>query len=194
MIPEPFLQAAINREVKGKGSPAMFARRLERNFEKLDTDLAGLTARTDGNFGTTWATVGLGVPAAAAVTADRVYYGGVQVLTSTTITGIQWFNGTVAGNVAVALYDTAGTRIANVATPVAVAGALAVQRLPFDTAYAASPGIYFMGIVFSGTPNMVFDVYALPCSYAAGPGTGATATSITAPTTSAQSIVVMSTY
>lgn len=163
----------------------------DRNFRALDERVTAIQART---FGTTWATPVLTAPTATAATANRVYFAGVQVISPTEITGIQWLNVTVSGNVAVALYDDSGARVANVATPVAVTGVISLQQLAFDTAYAAPPGLYFMGIVFSGTPQQYHALSSLPCNYVAGPGSGATATSITPPTKPTALVPTMSTY
>lgn len=163
----------------------------DRNFRNLDNRTTAIETR---KFGTTYASPTLTVQTATAATADRMYYGGVQVVATTLLTGIQWLNITASGNVAVALYDSAGARVANVATPVSVTGTVALQQLAFDTAYTAAPGLYFLGIVFSGTPQQYHALWSLPCAYTAGPGSGATSTSITPPTAPTNLIPTMSTY
>lgn len=61
MIPEENLQAAINEEVKGTGSPAMFARRLERNFRNLNRRLTTVEGQARGTSWTpTWTNLTVG--------------------------------------------------------------------------------------------------------------------------------------
>ena len=162
----------------------------DRNFRDLDTRLT----TQERTLGTAWGPSFLTVPTATAATADRVYYAQIRMTVAATLTGVQWVNVTVAGNVAVALYDSTGVRVANVATPVAVAGALALQQVPFDAAVTVGPGTYFAAIVFDNTPQQYHALLSVPSSYAAGPGTGATLTSITPPTTPAQLVPLISTY
>lgn len=162
----------------------------DRNFRDLDTRLAA----KERALGTTWGPSLLTVPAATAATADRVYYSQIRLTVAATLTGVQWFNVTSAGNVAVALYDSTGVRMANVATPVAVGGALALQQLPFDAAVTAGPGTYFAAIVFDNTPQQYHALLSVPSSYAAGGAGAAGLASITAPTTPAQLVPLISTY
>lgn len=162
----------------------------DRNFRNLDDRLI----TQERGLGTAWGPSILTVPTATAATADRVYYAQIRMSAAATLTGIQWVNVTVAGNVAVALYDSTGARMADVATPVAVAGVLALQQVPFDAAVTVGPGTYFAAIVFSGTPQQFHVLFSSPCDYAAGPGTGATLTSITPPTSPTQIVPLISTY
>ena len=162
----------------------------DRNFRDLDTRLSA----QERALGTTWGPSLLTVPAATAATADRVYYSETRVTVATPVSGIQWFNVTSAGNVAVAFYDSAGVRMANVATPVAVGGALALQQLSFDASVTVGPGIYFRAIVFDNTPQQYHALLSVPSSYAAGGAGAAGLTSITPPTTPAQLVPLISTY
>lgn len=162
----------------------------DRNFRDLDTRLT-VQERT---LGTVWGPSLLTVPTATAATADRVYYAQIRMTATATLTGVQWVNVTAAGNVAVALYDSTGARMADVATPVAVAGVVTLQQVPFDAAVTVGPGTYFAAIVFSGTPQQLHVLFSSPCGYAAGPGSGATLTSITPPTSPTQTVPLISTY
>lgn len=62
-LPEKTLQAAVNREVRDpKGSPAMFGRRLERNFQSLDSRATTLEGRLTNwqDWTPTWANLTVG--------------------------------------------------------------------------------------------------------------------------------------
>lgn len=145
------------------------------------------------NLGTCFAPPGLSTNSAAAVTADRVYYAQVIIPTSATLTGIIYNCASGAtGNSRVALYDASGTRVANRSTNFTVA---ALDYVAFDTTYAATKGVYFLAVVFSGTPTCTLQTPALPSGFTAGPGSGATATSITPPTTiSSTRVAALATY
>lgn len=158
-------------------------------------------ARADHNhalpdWGTNFATPSTSPPASTAAVVDRVYFVRVQVLRQATLTGLQFYVVVSSGNVRCALYNSAGTRVANRTTNAAVGGGLTVQQVAFDSTYAAAPGIYYMALVFSSATCQTFmHVPALPSGFVAGPGSTATATSITAPTTiSTTTVPTMSTY
>lgn len=143
--------------------------------------------------GTFWGTPFLANGSGAAVTADRNYYARVVVLTSCTITGVIYYVSSGAtGNSRTSLYNSAGTRVANRTTDFTVA---TIDAVAFDTPYVAQPGIYFVNCVFSGTPSIYLNAPAAPSGFAAGPGSGATLTSITPPTTiSSTRVPIMTTY
>lgn len=158
----------------------------------LNEAVARVTGDTP-NLGTCFATPALANLSGAAVTADRCYYHQVVIPTSATITGLvyQCTSG-AAGNSRVALYNAAGARVANRTTDFTVSG---IDAVAFDTPYAATKGIYFVSVVFSGTPSISLAQPTLPSGFVAGPGSGATATSITPPTTIASTrVAVLATY
>lgn len=73
------------------------------------------------------------------------------------ITGLALFNGSaVGGNVVVALYNKAGTKVANSALAgTAQAGTDTLQRIPFTGTYDALPGTYYVGVQFDSTSARV---------------------------------------
>lgn len=117
-----------------------------------------------------------------AQTADRCYYWGVVIPCDCTITGIRYYYSSGTGNVRSAMYDSGGTRVANRTTNLAVPGGAGPQDVPFDNTYAAVPGLYFLSVVFSSTPTVSQTLPTTSSGYAAGPGSGATLTSLTPPT------------
>lgn len=160
-----------------------------------DADAAAARATLGlSSLGTYFAPGVLSGPAGTAVTADRVYYCGVVVPVSATLTGIRC-NGSsgATGTVRSALYNAAGTRVANATSGLTVTNN--PMEVPFDAPYAAVPGLYFMAVVFSGTPTVNVTHPTTPSSFTAGPGSGATATSITPPTAvNSTRVVAMGTY
>lgn len=150
----------------------------------------------DKNLGTWFAVPNIGNYAAQAPTANRVYYAQVVVPVPATLTGISFLMVTIGTgvNVRSALYDASGTRVANRTTNLACA-ALTTHQVAFDSTYAAAPGVYFVALVFGAAQGTFAGSNALsPCYYVAGPGSGATATSITPPTTAGQTPPAMTTY
>ena len=110
----------------------------------------------------------------------------IPVFRAATITGITYRVGTTAnGNVRSAFYDSTGARVANRTTSLAQAAAGNIQQIAFDSTYAAAPGIYFGSIIFSSaTGTCRGGRFLIPCS-ASNEASFVTATSIAAPTTSA---------
>ena len=153
-------------------------------------------AYVDHNLGTWFAVPNIGNYAAQAPTANRVYYAQVVVPVPATLTGISFLMVTIGTgvNVRSALYDATGARVANRTTNLACA-ALTTHQVAFDSTYAAAPGVYFVALVFGAAQGTFAGSNALsPCYYVAGPGSGATATSITPPTTAGQTPPAMTTY
>lgn len=146
------------------------------------------------NFGTYYA-VPVISSAATTVLANIAYYTAVQIRSDSTITGVGFYSGaTNNGTQRAALYDSTGARVANRTTNFTPAGATTFQKIAFDSPYAAVPGIYYASVVFSSATQTAHIGRAMtPSSAAAGPGGGATATSITPPTSPADAIA-MSTY
>jgi hypothetical protein len=144
-------------------------------------------------WGTWYAVPNFGNNASAVVAADRVYYAQVLVLGNVTLTGVAYFPTLATGNVRSALYDSAGTRVANRST--ALACTAAFQKVPFTATYAATPGVYFAALVFSSAATTAGQTIPLTASgFVAGPGSGATATSITPPTEGGSTMPSMTTY
>jgi len=100
--------------------------------------------------------------------------------------------GTVVGNATVALFNSAGTQVA-VSSSIAISGTYRAQFYPFTSVYDASPGVYEIGVIYSGGAH-VCQVCALgPCGVQAQ-GSYAMPSSISALVASQQYIPVMSTY
>jgi hypothetical protein len=129
---------------------------------------------------------------------NTVYFAQVAVPFKFTLTGVAYrLANTAAGNIRSALYNAAGTRVANKTSNVVVSGGSNVtQGVAFDATYVAEPGIYFVALVFStASPEVYNGTYLCPSSSVAGPGSGATATSITPPAiTGAGNFVKMVAY
>lgn len=159
-----------------------------------DTTVAAQRATLGFSLGTNFAPGALDGTTAGAVTADRGYYTGVVIPADCTLTGIRC-NGSsgATGTVRSALYNSAGTRVANCTSGLTVTNN--PMEVPFDSTYGAIPGLYFMSVIFSGTPTIAVAHPATPSGFTAGPGSGATLTSITAPTSvSSTRVPSMGTY
>ena len=85
------------------------------------------------------------------------YVAEIFIPVNTTLTGIYLFNGaTLAGNVAVALYDTNGNLVAN-SGPTAQANANYYQPIPFTAPVSvAGPARYFIVVTFSNATATFF--------------------------------------
>lgn len=151
-------------------------------------------AKINVNWGTWYAPSNFGNNGEVTVAENQVYFVQVQVLGNATLTGITCFVTSVAvGNVRSALYNAAGERVANRSTAQLVTTVF--QKVPFTATYAAAPGIYFMALVFTSSLVKVAGTIPLaPAGSVAGPGSGATATSITPPTTTGNLVPTISTY
>jgi hypothetical protein len=150
---------------------------IDRNFRALDPRVTTLEGR---RFGTRYATPLLSAPSSTAVTADRVYFSAVQVLSPATLTGVQFFSLSATSTARCALYDSTGARVANRTTDSSTLS-IALIQCAFSATYDAAPGLYYAAVVFAGTPNINAALNAHG-GFVAGPGSGATATSITPPT------------
>lgn len=151
------------------------------------------------NFGTWFPNPTAGQITSVAPGANNAWYAQIIVLHKATLTGINYIVGATSnGNVRCALYDSAGTRVANRTTNAAQATANTYQKVAFDGTYAAVPGVYFASLVLSSATGTWYASNATaPSGAAAGPGSGATLTSLTPPTTPSSSLnatPVMSTY
>lgn len=158
----------------------------------LNEAVARVTGDTP-NLGTWFGARVLSSVSSGAVTADRCYYHQVVIPTSATITGIAYHcTGGATGNSRVALYNAAGTRVANRTTDFTVSG---LDAVAFDAPYAATKGVYYVLTVFSGTPTIALANHAAAGSNVAGPGSGATLASLTpAATVSSGRTPTMTTY
>jgi len=86
--------------------------------------------------------------------ATQIWVGELRIGSNTLLTGLSYLIGSVGGtDKAIAiLYDSAGNVLANSALAGTTVGTTAtMQRLPFVTAYAAGPGLYYVGISTNGT-------------------------------------------
>jgi hypothetical protein len=128
------------------------------------TRLANIEAYLQGNAGVsargTHYYAGEYVPLTATTGTDtvgvatQVWIGELRIGSNTLVTGISYLIGTVGGtDKAIAiLYDSNGNVLATSALAgVTVGTAATMQRLPFITAYAAGPGLYYVGISTNGT-------------------------------------------
>jgi len=165
---------------------------IDRNFRDLDSRV-GLPT----NAGTWFSFGNFGSAAVDNLVADRNYYAQIIVPVDATLTGLTWFQYAVGtGNTArVSLYDSAGARVANRTTNSAALVYLTYPKVAFDATYAAPAGVYFVNVVFANTQGAVLAVVPnAPSGTAAGPGSSATATSITPPTVLGTLVTPMSTY
>lgn len=93
----------------------------------------------------------------SACTNGNIYWASVYIPHSCTITGIKILNGTVAGtdSVIVALYDNAGTLLANSSLSGTVtSGAVAFQSVPFTaTEDVVGPSYCYIAVQFNGTTD-----------------------------------------
>lgn len=204
-----FLQAAEQLTALQLAPPAHAASHLPSGTDALTTATGATITGTNAegsadslsrsdhnhalpNWGTRFEGSTINAPASGAMVANTVYFTAVKVLSNATLTGLQFFCLSATGTARVALYNSAGTRVADRTTNSAALG-VALTQIAFTSTYAAAPGLYFAGIVFSGAPNVI-QAAGSQAGTVAGPGSGATATSITPPTVPAQGIPVMGTY
>jgi hypothetical protein len=159
------------------------------NTDDLATQ--GDVGGTPPDWGSFYATSPIGPVASAAVTANTTYYARIMVLTAATLTGIEFFSLANTGTCRVSMYNSTGTRVANRTTNSSTL-TIASQQVAFTSSYNATPGVYYIAVTFSSAVNM--NMVVVNCGGStAGPGSGATATSITPPTSPA-TVPGMSTY
>lgn len=124
--------------------------------------------------------------------ATTLYLAQVKILAPTTLTGIAINNAATVGTnkYIVALYNAAGTKLANSAIAgVLTAGASVWQEIPFTaTLGVVGPGVYWIGLFVDGTTDRFYSIPAVGAmSGLAGSVTGQTfgtvGASITPPTT-----------
>lgn len=129
--------------------------------------------------------------------ANRIYFTPVVVPHQCTLTGIVLHTGaTASGNIRVALYNNAGTRVANRTTNVAQAAANNVQEVAFDSTYAAEPGRYWMAAIYSVNTATFSGATCFTATKAQTEGGFATPASFTPPTAvqATSSVPLMMTY
>jgi len=116
-----------------------------------------------------------------AMTAGTLYVARIIVPTSATLTGIQFYCATTAsGSVKAQLHDSTGARLKDGTAKTLAVG---VVQADFTSTYAAAPGIYYLGLIFSAASTVIMSA---PLSPSNGVATGSYATppsSFTAPTT-----------
>lgn len=134
--------------------------------------------------------------ASSTATANLAYYARVVIPAAATITGIYYrVGGTSNGNVTSALYDSSGTRLANRATGTAQATAAFGQGVAFDSTVALPPGVYVLCLVFSSGTATFRAGFTYGAGTVAGPGAGATPTTVTFPSAAGlTNVPVMATY
>lgn len=97
---------------------------------------------------------GSGVPSGqTGQAANLAIYAPFVVTTTATFTRGFWWNGATPanyGNACVAIYDTAGARLATTGA-VAGSGASVIQSAAFTASVTLTPGSYYMGISFSAS-------------------------------------------
>lgn len=134
-------------------------------------------------------------PSSTVATGNLLYASQVFIPAPATITGIQWqVAATNTGNVRSALYDAAGTRVANRTTDFDVTGASTYTnvKVAFDATLGVTPGVYFVALIFSTTATFYGGMTSGPTVQAAQGGF-TTPSTISVPTTAAQA-PIMGTY
>lgn len=143
-------------------------------------------ARADHNhalpaMGTWFPVPNMGNAANFAMTAGTLYVARIVVPSSATLTGIQFYCVTTAsGSVKAQLHDSTGARLKDGTAKTLAVG---VVQADFTSTYAAAPGIYYLGLIFSAASTVIMSA---PLSPSNGVATGSYATppsSFTAPTT-----------
>lgn len=143
-----------------------------------------------------WHALPLLSQASTAPVSNLVYFARLLIPRACILTGFSWLHLSVGSgvNARVALYDEDGARVANKTSGQAMS-ALSWPKVPFDSPYVARPGVYHAGVVFSAAQGTFMAGTPLgPSGSVAGPGSGATATSITPPTVMGTAVPALSTY
>lgn len=145
-------------------------------------------------FKTQFAVEGVTTSTAGTHAANVLGCGQIQIEVSTVLTGVCFYNGgTVAGNVLVGLFNSAGQLVASSASS-AQSGTFAIQKVAFTSSYSAAPGIYYIGVM----PSSASATFALTCCYglsgSAAPGSFTLPSSITVPIDVGNCIIGASTY
>ncbi len=137
---------------------------------------AGADYQLTPNLGSAYTNDQLGQAAPASrvpPAANGMHWVPIQVLGRSTLTGIRFRRGagTTAGNVIAALYNSAGTRVAQSASTAIGTVASAVISCPFTSTYVAAHGLYWAGLLHSLATNAFMgwavNDYLGPASYAA---------------------------
>lgn len=147
------------------------------------------------NLGSFYSALHAGAASTAVGFANIGYYHEVKVLSKRPITGIAYWTGTGAasGNVRSALYNSAGTKVADRTSDLAQAGASTFQQVAFDAVYTPPLiGTYFAEIWFSSSAATAL-LAKMFCPAGAATNAGGTHSSITPPTTAATG-PVLTTY
>lgn len=135
------------------------------------------------NFGT-WHNTTLMWPAGSTnPTVNLLYFAEIKVIADCTLTGIQYgIAGTAAGNVRCALYNSAGTRVADRTSDLPAGSTYSSQKVPFDSTYAATAGFYFAALLFSNATHTFYGGQTNVPAGQAAQGGFTTPSSVTVPT------------
>lgn len=138
----------------------------------------------------------VGASASSTGLANLQYDAMVVVTARALLTGIgYWVGSTAAGNVRSALYNAAGTKIADKTSNVAQAAANSFQPVPFDSTLWVPAGVYFGSIIFSSASATGFTGKGmLPSKFTTEAGF-TTASSLTVPTVpNSTGMLILTTY
>jgi hypothetical protein len=99
-------------------------------------------------------------------TANQAIYVPFVVTTTAIFTRGFWYNGsgTLAGNTSVGIYTPDQTRQCTTGA-IAQSGGSVIQSAAFTAAYTATPGVYYMGILFSATTASGCFAYAASATF-----------------------------
>lgn len=155
---------------------------------KTEIRTAGGPVSPGSRFGYTWVQ-----PFTTTLTANNMYIAGVTVPAACKLTGVVVSTGSGAGNLIVALYDAAGTRVAVSASTAQVNNN--AQFVPFTAQVNVSAGIYYVAVVPSTSAQNFNQALPMGGSSSAAQGSFTTSATITPPPVSGVTqMPVMSTY
>lgn len=128
----------------------------------------GITTSLFGAWTSSYAESAAAPAAQTGIAANQAIYCPFVVTETTLWTRGWWYNGSTPanqGNVCVAIYDEAGTRLATTGA-VAAAGASVIQDAAFAASVTLTPGVYYVG--YSPSASGVTAVTAYPGSFQRG--------------------------
>lgn len=169
---------------------------LEISGDQMQVKDNGITKEKIGDLDLgTWFSTRMFATAAATATANRLYYGQIQIPHDPpAITGISYLvGGTSSGNVMAALYSADGATRHAVSASTAQAAASSSQKIPFTSTVDLEPGAYFVALMFSSGTAQFHGGISAERGGGATQG-GFTLPSTITPPTSIGTIPLMSTY